>query len=66
MAIEEVAMMCNDNKNWKPRTSMMGMACQYTSQPKLKPEDFEPMLNMTLAEIIKTEIKDIELIKTVK
>jgi hypothetical protein len=57
MAIEEVVKMRKfANKNWKPRTSLIGLTCQYTSQPKLKPEDFESMLDMTLREIILSEV----------
>ncbi len=56
LAIEDVARMRVGNKGYVPKTSLIGYACQYTSQPKLKPEDFEPLLDMTLREIINTEI----------
>jgi hypothetical protein len=57
MAIEEVARMREiHDKDYTPRTSLSGYACHFTSQPKLKPEDFEPMFNMTLREIIESEI----------
>lgn len=57
MAIEDCARMrAQYDKKFKPRTSLVGYACQFTSNPKLKPEDFEPMLNMSLREIILSEI----------
>ncbi len=36
----------------KQRTDVIGLACQFSSQPKLKREDFGGMLDMTLGEIM--------------
>jgi len=64
MAIEDVVRM--KQQNIKPRTSLAGYACQFTCQPKLKQKDFEPMMNMTLAEIIESENLDIILVSKTK
>lgn len=56
MVIEEIVRMNKEKKKFKPRTSFVAYACQYTSSPKLKPEDFEAILNMSLKDIIRSEI----------
>lgn len=47
LAIDEIA-----HSSRKPRTDVIGIACQYSSQPKLKREDFEGILDMTIGNII--------------
>jgi len=53
MAIEEIYRMKQFHSTRKPKTDIIGYACQFTSYPKLKREDFELMLNMTIGDIIK-------------
>lgn len=36
----------------KFRTDVIGLACQFSSQPKLKREDFHGMINMRIKDII--------------
>jgi hypothetical protein len=43
------AMTRREDAKWK--TDVIGLACQCSSQPKLKREDFDGMLDMTLKEI---------------
>jgi len=63
MAIEDIVRMRTHYfKKFTPRTTLVGYACQFTVSPKLKPEDFEKMMNMTLKEIIESENLDIKVI----
>ena len=39
------------HKNMKFRTDVIGLACQISSQPKLKREDFDGMLDMTIQDV---------------
>jgi hypothetical protein len=48
LAIDE--MDCRSNAKFN--TDLIGMALQYSSQPKLKREDFDGMLDMTIKEIV--------------
>jgi len=47
-----------DIKGYKPRTSLVGYACQYSSNPKLKPEDFEQVLNTKVSDILLGKLKE--------
>jgi hypothetical protein len=39
------------HKNTKFKTDLVGLACQISSQPKLKHEDFNGMLDMTILDV---------------
>lgn len=47
LAMDE--MDCRPSTKWK--TDLIGVARQYSSQPKLKREDFDGILDMTINEI---------------
>jgi hypothetical protein len=40
------------NTKWK--TDAIGVACQFSSQPKLKREDFKGMLDMSIRDVLTT------------
>jgi len=48
------------------RTDIIGLACQFSVAPKLKREDFNDIMNMSVGEIanVLTENKKIKLIKS--
>lgn len=39
------------HKNMKFKTDLIGLACQISSQPKLKREDFDGILDMTIQDV---------------
>ncbi len=62
LAVEEIVWRRKRNPNYKPRTTIIGLACQYSSNPKLKPVDFKPLMDKSLKEIIETENLNIKII----
>ena len=48
LAMDE--MDCRPSTKWK--TDLIGVARQYSSQPKLKREDFKGMLNMSIQDVL--------------
>lgn len=48
MAIDEV----DKRPTTKWKTDIIGLACQYSVAPKLKREDFEGMLDLTIADVV--------------
>ena len=55
LAVEDMVSSYKRNPNYMPKTDIIGLACHYTSRPKLKREDFLPIMNMTLNEIVNSE-----------
>lgn len=55
LAVEFMTSGYNKIPNYKPKTDIIGLACQFSSRPKLKREDFLSIMNMTLTEIINSE-----------
>ena len=49
LAIDE--MDCTRNTKWK--VNVIGLACQFSSQPKLKREDFNGMLDMKIQDVLR-------------
>jgi hypothetical protein len=48
-----LAIDCMDiHRNTKFRTDLIGLACQFSSQPKLKREDFKGMLDMSIQDVL--------------
>jgi hypothetical protein len=39
-------------RNTKFKTDLIGLACQFSSQPKLKREDFKGMLDMSIQDVL--------------
>jgi len=54
-AIEDLYRMRSYKPDFKPKTDIIGIACQFSVDPKLKREDFLPILNMTIQDIINGE-----------
>ena len=50
LALAIDTMDCRPNTKWK--TDVIGVACQFSSQPKLKREDFGAMLDMSIQDIL--------------
>ena len=48
LAMDE--MDCRPSTKWK--TDLIGVARQYSSQPKLKREDFDGILDMTIQDVV--------------
>lgn len=61
MAINEVER--REDGVWK--TDIIGLACQYSFNPKLKREDFEAILNTPIINIIEQVTKDKNIVKRV-
>ena len=40
------------HRDAKFKTDLIGVACQFSSQPKLKREDFKGMLNMSIQDVL--------------
>ncbi len=60
MALTEIA---DQRLSLNYKTDVIGIACQYSSSPKLKREDFKDIMKMSLGEIIKEVCKDRKLPK---
>jgi len=43
-------------KDFRKNNKVVSIACQYSNHPKLKPQDFEGIADMTLNEILKSII----------
>ncbi len=54
-----LALECYDpNIKYKPRVSLVKLACQCSSNPKLKPEDFEKLLNTKVSDLLLSTLKE--------
>lgn len=61
LAINEVR---NSPEKMKWKTDLIGLACQYSHKPKLKREDFDSLINLSIKNIIEMVIEGKNIQKT--
>jgi len=49
-----------ESKHWRYKTDIIGIACQYSNNPKLKRQDFDGIVDMSINDLLKSifEIND--------
>jgi len=52
LAITERINMPKKRHHYQHKTDIIGLACQYSKNPKLRREDFDDILNITIKDIV--------------